>query len=297
MRSGVLARSEASRRLQTAACKVIHPPKCAACLYGKQHKRTAPGQQTTAIRDRAGILKDGHLQPGQQVSVNHFICSTKGRLLTSKGKTAEKDMYTGGCLFIDHASNYVHIKFQQFLTTHQTLEAKERFELACRDVGVVPASFLMDNGKSFFTSAEFQNRLTAFEQISRFAGVGAHHHNGNAERAIQTIMSIARTMMLHTAIHWPEVSDPTLWPLAVLHATFLHNHIPNPSTGIAPVDVFTRTRCHSADCTTFTFGDARYMCWKKPLPMVESFPAGNQDQFERSTWVSQTSTQVRSHWY
>jgi GAG-pre-integrase domain len=179
MRSGVLARSEASRRLHTAACKVINPPKCAACLYGKQHKRTAPGQQTTAIRDRAGILKDGHLQPGQQVSVDHFICSTKGRLLTSKGKTAEKEMYTGGCLFIDHASNYVHVEFQQYLTTHQTLKAKERFELACRGVGVVPASFLMDNGKSF-TAAEFQEKLTAFEQIVRFAGVGAHHHDDAA---------------------------------------------------------------------------------------------------------------------
>ena len=200
MQSGVQAHSEATRRLHTAACKVIHPPKCAACLYGKQHRRPSPGQQTTIIRDRAGILKDGHLQPGQQISVNHFLCSTKGRLLTSKGKTPETEMYVGGCLFIDHASNYVHVEFQQHLTSHQTLEAKEKFELACRDFGVVPVSYLMDNAKCF-TSAEFKAKLSTFEQISRFAGVGAHHHNGNAERAIQTIMSIARTMMLHAAIH------------------------------------------------------------------------------------------------
>ena len=48
--------------------------------------------------------------------------------------------------------------------------------------------------------------LRQFSQISRFAGVGAHHHNGVAERAIQTIMSIAQTMMLHVAIHWPDMA-------------------------------------------------------------------------------------------
>ena len=157
MRSGVLSRSEASKRLHTAACKITTPPRCAACLYGKQHRRATPGQTTTAVKDRAGILKSGDLQPGQQVSVDHFIYSTKGRLLTSKGKTAEKDMYTGGCLFIDHAASHVHVEFQQHLTTHQTLQAKEKYEHMCRDVGVIPTSFLTDNGKCF-TSAEFQNK-------------------------------------------------------------------------------------------------------------------------------------------
>jgi hypothetical protein len=33
--------------------------------------------------------------------------------------------------------------------------------------------------------------LAAFKQVSRFAGVGAHHHNGVAEQNIQTIMSMA----------------------------------------------------------------------------------------------------------
>jgi len=75
----------------------------------------------------------------------------------------------------------------------------------------------------------------------KFAGVGAHHHNGNAERAIQTIMSIARTMMLHSAIHWLDVADPMLWPMAVQLAVFLHNHVADDTTGLSPTDVFTRT--------------------------------------------------------
>ena len=63
------------------------------------------------------------------------------------------------------------------------------------------------HGKAF-TSAGFTSHLSQFEQAMKFAGVVAHHHNGNAERAIQTIMYIVRTMMLHSAIHWPDVADP-----------------------------------------------------------------------------------------
>ena len=55
-------------------------------------------------------------------------------------------------------------------------------------------------------------------------------------------MSVARTMMLHAAIHWPEMADPSQWPMAVLHAVFLYNHAPALGTGLSPHDLFTRTR-------------------------------------------------------
>ena len=150
-------------------------------------------------------------------------------------------MYCGGCLFIDHASSYVHIEPQAHLTTHETLKAKENYELMSRDLGIIVQSFLTDNG-SAFTSKEFTSELAKFEQVIRFAGTGAHHHNAIAERSIQTIMAIARTMMLHAAIHWSDVADACLWPMAVQHAVFLHNHMPSESTGISPHDIFTRSR-------------------------------------------------------
>ena len=241
MRSGVLTKSNNKRKLHQAACSLTQLPKCAACQYGKQHRRPAPGRVSTAVRDREGALKDGHLVPGQTVSIAHFKCSTKGRLFTSAGKSLDSELYTGGCLFNDHASGFVHVEFQVHLTTHETLMAKENFELMCRDHGVIPQSYLSDNAKCF-TSKEFAERLSLFEQVARFAGVGAHHHNGNAERSIQTIMSIARTMMLHAAIHWPDVADASLWPMAVQHAVFLYNHMPNQTSGLSPVDIFTKSR-------------------------------------------------------
>jgi hypothetical protein len=188
------------------------------------------------VQDRVGALKHNDLHPGQQISVDHFVCSTKGRLFTSRGKTSDSEMFSGGCLFVDHASGYIHVEFQTHLNTHETISAKES-----RDTGVIPQSYLSDNG-SAFTSTGFTDTLRKFAQISRFAGAGAHHHNGTAERAIQTIMSISRTMMLHAAIHWPDMADSALWPMAIAHAVFLHNHVPNLDSGVAPVDLFTRSR-------------------------------------------------------
>eukprot|EP00978_Attheya_sp_CCMP212_P028855 scaffold100723_cov29-Attheya_sp.AAC.4 len=241
MRSGALATSESTRRLQVAAASLQTYPKCGACQYGKQCRRPTPGKTSTAVKDRTGVLKQDHLVPGQQFSMDHFICSTKGRLFTSRGKTTDDSMYDGGCIFVDHATGLVHVEFQTHLTSHETLKAKDNFELMCRDNGVIVQSYLSDNG-SAFTSKAFTARLAQFFQIIRFAGVGAHHHNGTAERSIRTIMSLARTMMLHAAIHWPNMADTSLWPMAVSHAVFLYNHVPNTVTGLSPSDLFTRTR-------------------------------------------------------
>jgi hypothetical protein len=187
------------------------------------------------------MLRDDHLAPGQRVSVDHFVCSAKGRLFGSRGKTSQDDMCCGGCVFVDHASSYVHIEFQAHLTTHETLQAKASYELMSRDLGVIAQSFLTDNG-SAFASKEFGSQLAKFEQVICFAGTGAHHHNAIAEKNIQTIMAIARAMMLHSAVHWPEAADACLWPMAVQHAVFLHNHMPNDQISVSPHDVFTRSR-------------------------------------------------------
>ena len=241
MRTGVLATSEHKRRLHIKASTLTNLPLCAACQYGKQKRRPSPGTTSSIVKDRKGITKAENLYPGQCVSVDHFVCSTKGRRFNTQGSSASKDMYMGGAIFVDHASGYTWIGFQSHLNTHETLHVKNSFELFCRDVGVMPSQYLTDNG-SAFTSAKYTESLQTFAQTYRFAGVGAHHHAGIAERAIQTIMSIARTMMLHAAIHWPEMADPSLWPMAVSHATFLCNHVPNTATGISPHDLFTRTR-------------------------------------------------------
>ena len=49
MRTGVLSHTAASRSLHTAASKISKPPRCAACIFGKQTVRSAPGTKHTTI--------------------------------------------------------------------------------------------------------------------------------------------------------------------------------------------------------------------------------------------------------
>jgi transposase InsO family protein len=156
-------------------------------------------------------------------------------------------MYSGGCIFVDHATGLVQVEHQVALTTHETLQSKIKFEAYARDTGVIIHSYQSDNGAAF-TSQEYVRILAEFKQTTKFAGVGAHHHNGVAERSIQTIMSMARTMMLHAAIRWPETADASLWPMAVDYAVYIHNHIPNRATGLSPLDLFTGTKWPTHKC-------------------------------------------------
>jgi hypothetical protein len=129
---------------------------------------------------------------------------------------------------------------------------------------------------SVFTSESMAEKLKKFAQIIMFAGAGAHHHNGMAERAIGTITNMAHTMMLHAAIHWPDATDATQWPMAVMHATYLYNHMPCLETGIPPVNLFTKTRweqkkfhdCHVWGCPVYvldkTLGDGKKIPKWKP---------------------------------
>ena len=164
MRTGILASSEKQKRLHIAASKLEKPPLCAACQFGKQRRRKAPGTKVVVDKANEGNLKKDHLFPGQCVSADHFICSTKGRLHSSRGKTKDSEMFCGGCLFVDHASKYTHCEFQTHLNTHETIKAKEKFELLCRDFGVIPQEYLTDNG-SAFTSKEYTEKLKKFRRI------------------------------------------------------------------------------------------------------------------------------------
>ena len=281
MRTGVLAHSESARRLQSAASKLQHRPLCAACQYGKQRRQTAPGMRHEAVRDKQGALKKDDLFPGQKVSVDHFVCSTRGRLQHTFGKEDPKQQYTGGAIFVDHASGYIFVAEQVHLNTHETIESKTKFEAHCRDFGVILQSYLSDNGSSF-TSADYRVHLENFAQVTQLAGVGAHHHNGVAERSIQTVMSIARMMMLHTAIHWSEVADARPWPLAVQHATLLYNQMPNESTGLSPHDIFTKTRWPH-----FKFQD--FHVWGCPVYVLDKTIA---DGKKLPRWDSRSKRQV-----
>jgi len=96
---------------------------------------------------------------------------------------------------------------------------------------------MTDNGT--FGAKEFVDAIIARGQQVKYCGVGAHHQNGVAERSIRTVSNMARVMMLHASIRWPETADATLWPMAVDYAAHVYNHVPGIRTGQSPMDIFT----------------------------------------------------------
>jgi hypothetical protein len=82
------------------------------------------------------------------------------------------------------------------------------------------------------------------QQTQRISATGAHHQNAIAERAIQTITTSARAMLLHLKVHWPDEYDTKLWPFALQYAAWLYNYTPK-SNNLAPIEIFTRqmTNC------------------------------------------------------
>ena len=115
---------------------------------------------------------------------------------------------------MDASSGKVHIELQSHLNAEETIGAIDAFESQARDDGIVIESYSTDNDYAFKSKA-FRDHVSSVDQTTIFFGAGSHHQNGRAEVNIKTIMALARTMMLHAAIHWPDVADPTLWPMAV----------------------------------------------------------------------------------
>jgi hypothetical protein len=211
---------------------------CCACQLAKQRRRgTRTGR---VIPIEPGRLMDGDLQPGDCVSLDHFESRVRGRLPNTKGKEKERDRYCGGLIAVDHASGYIYVNCQVSLRAGDTIDSKKRFEIFAKKNGVKIKKYHADNGT--FNSEAFRTELANLEQELDFSGVGAHHQNGVAERAIQTITKWARAMVLHAAIHWPEEADLALWPFAVEYAAFIWNHLPREDTHLSPVEIFTGTK-------------------------------------------------------
>ena len=171
------------------------------------------------------------------MSIDQFMSTTPGRLPHTKGKEQKKDKFTGGTIMVDHASGFIHCHLQVSLQVGETLKGKTAFEQYADSFGVKIKHFRADNAP--FSAAEFKANIELNGQTIDFSGVGAHHQNGVSERAIQTVTSWARAMLLNQAIMWPEAFNLELWPFALEHAVHIWNNLPKRDTKLAPIEVFT----------------------------------------------------------
>ena len=194
------------------------------------------------------------------MSVNHFQSALPGRLYTSRGGTDAKDKFHGGCIFVVHASGYIQVRHQVSLSAEDTLKAKLMYERDAANAGVKIKAYHTDNG--VFTSKDFMSQLLEDNQQIRFSGAGAAHQNGVAERGIQTVVKMARTMLIHAAMRSPQGTiTAELWPMAIDHAVWIYNRIPRMDSGLSTFELWSRSSflptkeilstCHVWGCPSY----------------------------------------------
>ena len=234
---------ESCLKPRTPGCLNCPLPKCHACLLGKARRRPSKATVKTPRPDAGHIPTDrSKLEPGGLVSIDHFESSVRGRLYNTRGRERPEHRFCGGTLFFDHASRAIFVYPQVSLGGSDTIRSKFTFETFASQVGRTICRHHTDNG--ILTSTAFEKSLRADRvqtppPLHTVSGVGAHHQNGGAERAIQTVTSMARTMMIHCHLHWPDGFSPTLWPMALDYATWIYNHTPTEDSTLSPIEIFT----------------------------------------------------------
>ena len=98
---------------------------------------------------------------------------------------------------------------QVAINTTETVKAKLTFEREAQSQGVVIKGYHTDNG--IYNSSEFMEDLLKKQQKIRFSEAGALHQNGAAESAIKTVVTMARTMLMHSALRCPEDTFPLIF--------------------------------------------------------------------------------------
>lgn len=251
--------------------------RCAACLLARQHRKSAGSSFTTNKPEKNMAIRANDLVPGQRVSTDQYVCAKPGRLPHTHGKEPPASQYNGGTLFYDHASALIFHQHQVSLGNGETIKGKHKFERFARSHGVQVKSYLADNqpfgSKAFVEDIETQN------QKIDFSGVGAHHQNGVAERALQTVTSWARAMMLHQLLHWPDQYDSSLWPFAMDHATYLWNNLPRARGEHSPLELFSGTKQPAEDTIS------RSRVWGCPAYVLDP---RLQDQKKLPKWTKRS---------
>jgi len=219
---------------EAATCPL---PPCPTCKLASAKRTKSPSPSTSKKNpSKVDVLARDRYVAGDFVSSDQFKVPVPGRRLFGFGKEKDEDLYTCGTVYHDMATSYIHMEFQSDGSAEETLIGKIQFEQFLGDFGVTIKHLHSDNG--IYIAKDFREDCARKGQKQTFSGVGSQFENGAAERAIQTIFWMARSMMLHVALRWNEheVDSPRLWPFAVKHALWIYNRLPNRVTGLTPLE-------------------------------------------------------------
>ena len=228
-------------------------PKCQACLMAKAtRRRWRTNSKKPKVKD---INQD--LTPGQVVSVDQLTTETPGYVAQMTG-IPTKQRYTSATIYVDQATRYTYVHLQYSTTAAETVEGKQKFELHMASMGHKVLHYHADNG--IFAANQWLNDCQTKGQGISFAGVGAHHQNGVAERKIRDLQDLSRSMMLHAVRQWPNAITVNLWPYAIRMACDATNNAPltTSKTEMSPLQLTTNADININWTHWHTFGAPVY---------------------------------------
>jgi hypothetical protein len=191
-------------------------------------------------------LKEDTIQPGDHLHLDQYKSAVLGHLPHTMGREKSSLKYSGGLIAVDASSGKVFVRHQVSLASGESIQAMHAIVQDARENGICICSVHTNNAP--FNTSEFRNYIAhELGATQPFSGVRAHHQASIAERAIGMITSWARTMMLHSIIHWPDSANLELWLFAMDHAVYLWNSLPRKDTFLSPNKLY--TRIHNVDYT------------------------------------------------
>ncbi len=164
-------------------------------------------------------------RPGQVVSVDQLVSPAPGLIAQMSGFQMTKHRYRYATVFVDHFSGLGFVYLQKTASTAETIEAKKAFERYSQARGVNIRAYHADNG--IFKAHDWVVECIRSNQPLTFAGVGAHHQNGKAEKRIRDLQEMTRTMLVHANRRWPKAITVELWPYALRQANLCMNAAPS----------------------------------------------------------------------
>ncbi len=218
--------------------------KCATCEIARARVQKPKTSKSTRNKSKDKALTKEKYAPGDFVSMDTVPVGIAGRAYQGYGGPNAGVQFRYLTLFHDAASGVIKIYLQENGSTAATLYAKQQFEdFMFVSQRVFVKHYHSDQGSNF-TDEKFAADCASKIQTQSFSGTGAKFENGAAERAVQTVFWMARSMMLHCALRWDleGCADPSLWPQALLHAVWLYNRTPKIDTCVSPLELLTSRR-------------------------------------------------------
>ena len=100
----------------------------------------------TQLETTVQKLKEGDLNPGDGVSLDHYQSNIQGWLPNSYGQEQEHNKYSDGTIAIDHASANIWLHHQVSLHAGKTLVGIRNLEQEFASVGIRIRRYHSDNG-------------------------------------------------------------------------------------------------------------------------------------------------------